>query len=462
MNKFEESEQLILKFCKENKRIPTNEELKFKCKIKPEIKSLREYYRSKNFDNHIEYFRDLGYPVGKGEVFLNSKYISIKKLNILDLKKLIKQFIDMYEHFPKHFEFNIKNNLPSYTSTKGILDNNNSSFNEISLELGQHRMTNNEGYEYWLNKYKEVMINGEPLEYRDNSKFILPDVRWFITNCKNSKVKTYNDWVRYELNLIPHVNVNKEECIIMAKRMEIDLKRPLMYEDVTKASNTQRTVNIGSIKKHWKNMNDMKLELGMEIIQEDMIIRHKSKDEMLNDMQKLIDELDRLPTTKDIVECPYINNSACYSIYFGGINNVFIQLGYIPNKKCVSLHMTNEDIINIYKDFIDDCGVVPSYKTAQYTYILPSPKTVIRRFNCLWNEFIEMIGYTPNECRYISAEAKDGTRCTSSCEVIVHNYLLTLPVDKLEKETMYRDILDDTTLQIEAGFKRLDWTFDYN
>jgi len=200
----------------------------------------------------------------------------------------------------------------------------------------------------------------------------------------------------------------------------------------------------------------------MEIIQEDMIIRHKSKDEMLNDMQKLIDELDRLPTTKDIVECPYINNSACYSIYFGGINNVFIQLGYIPNKKCVSLHMTNEDIINIYKDFIDDCGVVPSYKTAQYTYILPSPKTVIRRFNCLWNEFIEMIGYTPNECRYISAEAKDGTRCTSSCEVIVHNYLLTLPVDKLEKETMYRDILDDTTLQIEAGFKRLDWTFDYN
>ena len=72
-----------------------------------------------------------------------------------------------------------------------------------------------------------------------------------------------------------------------------------------------------------------------------------------------------------------------------------------------------------------------------------------------------MLGYKPNDVTYNKTYAKDGTYCASTGEAIIHNYLLALDINNLDKETYYKDILDNEDLQEEAGYKRLDWTFVY-
>ena len=76
----------------------------------------------------------------------------------------------------------------------------------------------------------------------------------------------------------------------------------------------------------------MKEDLGLEIIQEDMISKQKSKEDMLDDLQNFIDEIGRLPLSREIDENLNVNSCGSYYKYFGGINNAFITLGYIPNK----------------------------------------------------------------------------------------------------------------------------------
>ena len=71
--------------------------------------------------------------------------------------------------------------------------------------------------------------------------------------------------------------------------------------------------------------------------------------------------------------------------------------------------MSNDDIKEIYKEFIEELEFTPSYDFCQSVYRLPSPKTVLRRFNCTWNEFIMSLGFTPNEQKLANISyAKDG------------------------------------------------------
>lgn len=373
---------------------------------------------------------------------------------------MIRSFTDINKRFPTYMEFTAKNNLYSYSKTNRILKYYNKNLDDVATELGYSRITRNEGYEYWIEKLREIVEETGELKYRDFQKYNLPTANWYINNCPNKDVKDFNDLLEKELNIRVNSKMSKDTATKIILEMAKKYDRPLMYDDFRGTSKDR--VSMSTINKYWGTMNKMKEDLGLEIIQEDMISKSKSKEEMLNDMQRLINELGRLPLSKEVDSCDYTNNCACYHRYFGGINNVFIQLGYIPNKKSISLNMSNEDIINIYKEFIEDNGVTPSHAFAKDVYTLPSPTTVIRRFNCTWNEFILMLGYKPNEITYNKTYAKDGTYCSSSGEAIIHNYLLSLNIEDLEKETHYKDILDNEQLQKEAGYKRLDWTFKYN
>jgi len=185
---------------------------------------------------------------------------------------------------------------------------------------------------------------------------------------------------------------------------------------------------------------------------------------MLQELQDLINKLGRIPSSSHFDSSKVTNSSGCYWKYFGGIDNAILQLGYIPFKKSISLHLSNDDIENIYKDFIDKNGYVPTFDYGCKIYSLPSPSTVLRRFNCTWNEFIQSIGYKPNESMFGNTicYAKDGTQCLSNAECIIHNYLLTLNINNLQKEVFYVDFIDDEKLYEICKTKRCDWTFKYN
>ena len=442
-------EEQIENLIKERGEIPkTCEITAYNDFIPKDMKQINKYYKEKYGKKCLEYYNDLGF---------SSKTYK-KKLTYNELVEKIRMFISKNGRFPKSYDFRIENGLISYGATVNLLNKNNKTLNEIAREMGFSRHSKTEGYAYWLNKLKEVIENnndGEPLFYYDFKKYDLPDIRWYIDKCGNDKVVTINDFIRYELHLIPIYNADKEDVVKIINKMKNKLNRPLLYDDFL-CNNTQNTVCASTITRLWGSMNEMKKELGLEIVQESMVEKHKSKEEMLEDMQRLIDELGRIPSADDIDNCSYTNNTTAYYRYFKGINNALILLGYKPNKKCIASKMNDDEIKEVYKDFIIESGYVPSYNLCKSIYELPSPITVTRRFNCTWNDFIKNLGFEPNNCVYNPMFAKDGTRCNSTREAFIHNYLLDLNVD-FEKEVLYSDILFDEKLKEQCGVKRLDW-----
>lgn len=317
------------------------------------------------------------------------------------------------------------------------------------------------GYDYWLNELKRIINvenNGEVLNTREISRYNIPNYRWYIDNCNNSDVHGWNDFVRLELMLTPTKKMNKNEAVSIIKRMVEDKGNELYYDDF-RCDSTQRTINIGTINRIWGTMNNMKKELGLPIIQEDMISRSKNKDELLDDLKKFIEINQRPPQSNDFGN-GILLSTCVYHKCFGGINAAIELCGYKPTKKLISLNLTDDEIINIYKKYIEDNNIVPSNDYAKTIYELPAPITVMRRFNCTWNEFIEMLGYNSTKCHFQKVIANDGTECNSAIEKVVHDFLSNKPI-VLNKETLYRDVIDDLDIKEKVKAKRLDWTFEH-
>lgn len=372
----------------------------------------------------------------------------------------IKCFIEENKRFPKVDEFKIENSLHPYTTTVETLKFYGDSLSMIGERFNCTRKNSDKGYDYWLKQLLSICKDKKrPLQHREFKEYKLPTVKWFLDNCPNPKVENFSDFISIELNMVKTTGMTKEDAtkviLKMAKNKDI-----LMYKDFKE--NSQECICITTINRLWGNMNNMKRELGLEILQEDMLSRHKSKEEMLIDLNNLVYSLGRIPRANDINKCESMLGIGTYNRYFGGIGEALRLIGFTPRKKSISINMTNDEMIKIYKKYIDDNGFVMSYEFAKTIYSLPSPRTVCRRLNCSWNEFVEMLGYKPNESFYSKSKGKDGIICASSSEAVVHNHLLTLPIMNLKKEVYYKDIISNEELKEKSGFKRLDWVFDYH
>jgi len=416
----------------------------------------------------------------KRHIFEKQKDIGIFKQNekiILPKDYIANYYIELYYKLgfpPKTKHINEENkfnpNFPSFSMIRNTFGNINNLKNYCNISIKVYKYTENEllnllteyinKYGYPEDKRKTFRSKNNLPAYKVYSERFGDNLADIIELCgfKLSEDDRYIIEHRCRKN-----EINKEQAINIIYKMQKQLDVPLIYDDF-RGSNTKNHISINDIIRIWGSMNNMKEELGLIINQESMIDKMKSKEEMLEDMKFFINQLNRLPSTKEINENKNMLNCTAYHRYFGGINNVFMELGYIPNKKLISLHMTNEDIINIYKEFIEDKNITPSYYYCQHVYKLPSPKTIIRRFNCSWNEFILMLGFEPNEQNKYGTicNANDGTLCFSTQECIIHNYFLKLDLQNLDKECLYRDFVNNDTLINICGYKRCDWMFEYN
>ena len=78
---------------------------------------------------------------------------------------------------------------------------------------------------------------------------------------------------------------SKEECIKIIYNMQKSFNRPLMYDDFRNPD--KNSIGITDIKRYWGTMNDMKSELGLEVIQESMMDKQITKevfDRQINDI----------------------------------------------------------------------------------------------------------------------------------------------------------------------------------
>ena len=314
--------------------IPNYKIIKEILKVKFDIKCFNEFY-IKNYGHELkEYYRNQGYRA-LGDVVYNGEIIPPSELTLEIIKDLIVEFKDVYNRIPAYSDYTFENNLPFRSTFSKILKKNNIKMNEFMTVLGEKEDFTLKGYNYCLNKLKECIKNnnGEFIPIKYFGKYNLPCIRWYIQECNNPNVKTSSDFIREELGLIPIYDISKEEVIYLIRNMIKDLNRPLMYDDF-RLTTTQKRVNICHINKYFGSMNNMKKELGLEIIQDDMVSKHVSdinviKEDLLNICRKV-----ELSDKRKIINAKDINKYTKLNIKFSSIS-----------KNCKAHNTTIRDII---------------------------------------------------------------------------------------------------------------------
>ena len=432
-----------------------------KLKIVSDTKELTKYVKNLGYAEWADYYREKGYRKEQ-DIKVGNKYKSQRSINLDDLKIIFSEFYKIHNRYPTSEDLNVSfNEMPTYSKVLNILKNNNTSWAEFLLKEYDIFIADINKYNEYIDKLKEICDNlKRPLKYSEflHNDYQLPDSRWFVNHCPDKNVKNYNQFLEY-LGYKPRKNMSKELATKKVLELQHKLNRPLIIDDFQNI-NRDDDIGISTINNHWGSFNKMKEELGLEIIQECMTTKHKPKEEMVDDMNTFINQLGRLPSAKEINENKDMNSAGTYCRFFGGINNVFLSLGYIPKKKDISQHLSNDDIIKIYQDFVNDLEITPTYQYCKKIYELPSPKTVLRRLECSWNEFMEMLGCNPNTnyTRGHTCKAKDGTICLSISECIIHNYLIVNNINIIAKEYYYKNLVEDNEMLKEfIGYKRFDW-----
>ena len=130
-------------------------------------------------------------------------------------------------------------------------------------------------YNTYLDEYKKLFNEYKHLnnysyvcreKYKERN---LPELRWMIQHSNDKNVFDNNSF--FESLGYGVDNISKENSIKIIYRMQKTLNRPLRYEDFLNP--TIETVGIGVINKYWGTLNNMKKELGLEIIQENMLCK---------------------------------------------------------------------------------------------------------------------------------------------------------------------------------------------
>jgi signal peptidase I len=141
-------------------------------------------------------------------------------------------------------------------------------------------------YEYWLDKYIQFSKEkGEPLKYEELSLYGLPCTKWYLAHCSNPGVKDFNSFIEYEANMIPRYCVSKEKAIQLIFDLQKQLNRAIMKKDLIGIKNGG--IGEGVIKKYWGSFTNMKKQLGLEIIGQNLTDANRSIFTIKRDVVKL-------------------------------------------------------------------------------------------------------------------------------------------------------------------------------
>ncbi len=158
-------------------------------------------------------------------------------MSIIYTKEQLIQFLKDYidkNGIPKNIRkcFNNKNKLPSYNTYEKFFG---------------------KGLDKWIE------LTGYKLNKEDK----------FEINKRNTWLKEYS----------------KEEVVKIIEKMQLKLNRPLMYDDFRNPQKDE--IGITYIKKYFGTMNKMKEELGLEIVQNNMIDLHLTKQEFIQHINEI-------------------------------------------------------------------------------------------------------------------------------------------------------------------------------
>jgi len=213
-----------------------------------------------------------------------------------ELNKLIinlREYLIKYNKFPRYNEFTKENKFEyCYATAESICKSNNTCLKDVfcSIDCFKSSKPSIKYYDTYLNKLIEAVKTSDlgvdlyRLSKGDNcKKYSLPNIRWFIENCPDNTVSdlsSFKKWAGLFENYL-----SKEECEEIIIKISKEFNRPLMYDDFRGTG--YGFVSISMINKYWGSLNKMKVDLGLEIIQESMTDKQLSEKETITQIQML-------------------------------------------------------------------------------------------------------------------------------------------------------------------------------
>lgn len=213
----------------------------------------------------------------------------------------IKDFYNDNDRFPKHDEFTYENGFDfSYAKFLNLCKEHCSTPQDEYAKIDCFKSEPNVKY---YDKYLERLlyninnidrnlgINLSKLSKGDNcKKYQLPNIRWFIDNCPDKSVHDYESFKEFA-GIKPRF-LTKEQCIENILKMSEEFDRPLKYDDFRNGDYDK--VSMTMINQYWGSLNKMKEDLGLEIIQPQMIkITQESFDKTIQMIKDYLSNEDR-------------------------------------------------------------------------------------------------------------------------------------------------------------------------
>lgn len=312
----------ILEICKTLNKIPTWKEIRTNKEI-PHHRILKKIFINYK-RGYQEFCEQNGYKVKRKK----SKISKYEYWTYQDLVNLWDSFYKKHNHYPTGEEYHThKHGLPNLRDIKKICGNK---FEKFKEKYKISKAVKTKPYK----KYCEIFINIcknedrilTTLELGRKNKYsgILPNAQWFIKNCPDKNIKTYNDFIKY-LKLESPYEVSKEDVIKIILKKSKKLNRSLKCRDFTNIKKDE--VGIKIIKKYWGSFNNMLKELKLPINHENG--KHKTLEEMKNDIIKLgnyikENEGRNYIDYNDVNNCKWCSHSETYNKYFKEYLNKYL------------------------------------------------------------------------------------------------------------------------------------------
>jgi len=280
MNKvnYEEILKYILEKCKVNGMAIRICDFK-KFNITTDIKTLNLYFKNETvYVNYQNFCRQNGYHFDK-DFNINGEYKPSMDLTLSDYTYLVIKYNEKFKKFPTQDTFLYENGLPSSSAFYKMIKDNNITQSDFNVLVGSNVIRPNDfTYEHWLDKLiNKCNEDGEAPKWEDITEYGFPSPIWLLKHCKNTKVTNFNEFVEYELNMVPRYDLSKEKASKMIIDMQNKLDRPMMKKDLKSLSNGG--VGVSLVLKYWKSFYEMKLDLGLETIERD---KKNSKKSLIN------------------------------------------------------------------------------------------------------------------------------------------------------------------------------------
>ena len=311
--------------------------------------------------------------MGKTYVLVKEKPVRLKDLSYDDLVWLFNNYISVHGNIPLTTDCTTANNLPHDRHIKRILSNANVTYNDFMNQFGKlgHVRSSIENYDIYLQRYKSVsndIGHGLTISELKQNMYGLPSAKWFVDNCPNPKVTSFDDFVIWTGFNSNKPKRDKEDIVTALKEYEKKINRPITRQDINKANIGFSMIVINRI---WGGLGKCKQELGLMKTLPTQPKPFEYYKKVIDDF--IISILNRdikFTTWKEIEDATSINHKT------------FVK-SFTDNGK------------NFYQ-YISSHGIQLNPNSFGYTSILDSGEKITSSYEYIFSTYLSSIGYKYN------------------------------------------------------------------